>query len=112
MKILLDENMPESVRRELLRRGHAADSIASLRLKGLDNGRLYREIAVQYEIFLSKDREFVKSAPGGGRVTMVHVVLPQCPALEFTRRFVDAFEATIWSDVVSGESWPAAPGSG
>ena len=31
-------------------------------LKGLDNGRLYREIAVRYEICFSKDRDFVRRA--------------------------------------------------
>jgi len=32
------ENMPESVRIALGRLGHQVDSVASLRLKGLDNG--------------------------------------------------------------------------
>jgi len=47
LKILLDENMPQSVRRELLRRGQDVDSVATLRLRGLDNGRLYRDVAVR-----------------------------------------------------------------
>lgn len=44
MRILLDENMPESLRRALGELGHEVDSVASLRLKGLDNGRLYRDV--------------------------------------------------------------------
>ena len=36
--------MPESVRRALRDLGHEVDSVVSLRLKGLDNSRLYREI--------------------------------------------------------------------
>ena len=45
MRILLDENMPESLRRALAELGHEVDSVASLRLKGLDNGRLYQDVA-------------------------------------------------------------------
>ena len=41
MSILPDENMPESLRRALAELGHEVDSVTSLRLKGLDNGRLY-----------------------------------------------------------------------
>jgi len=45
VRILLDENMPESLRRALAELGHEVDSVASLRLKGLDNGRLYQDVA-------------------------------------------------------------------
>jgi uncharacterized alpha-E superfamily protein len=41
MRILLDENMPESVRHALRELGHEVDSVASLHLTGLDNGGLY-----------------------------------------------------------------------
>ena len=43
MKILLDENMPESLLRALERLGHEVDSVNHLKLKGLDNGTLYRQ---------------------------------------------------------------------
>ena len=46
MRILLDENMPESLRRALADLGHEVDSVASLRLKGLDNGRLYQDVVM------------------------------------------------------------------
>lgn len=107
MKVLLDENMPESVRRALAGEGHEVDSIASLRLKGLDNGRLYREIAVRYEICFSKDREFVRRAAEGGTgpVKMILVAIPQQPAAEFTEQFLEAFAATRWNEVESGAEW-------
>src|SRR5262249_43496331 len=44
VRILLDENMPESLRRVLVELGHEVHSVASLRLKGIDNGRLYRDL--------------------------------------------------------------------
>ena len=59
MRILLDENMPESLRRALADLGHEVDSVASLRLKRLDNGRLYQDVAQRYELCFSKDRLFV-----------------------------------------------------
>lgn len=45
MKILLDENMPESLVAALERLGHQVDSVNHLKLKGVDNGTLYRQVA-------------------------------------------------------------------
>ena len=56
MKILLDENLPEGLIEPLRQLGHIVDSVGSLRLKGLDNGRLYREVASGYDLFFTKDR--------------------------------------------------------
>ena len=58
MRILLDENLPEGLLEPLRRLGHIVDSVGSLGLKGLENGRLYREIASNYDLFFTKDREF------------------------------------------------------
>lgn len=54
MRILLDENIPESVRRALQELGHHVDSVVSLGLTGLENGRLYREVAQGYQLFFTK----------------------------------------------------------
>lgn len=45
MRILLDENVPNSIIQPLRQLGHVVESINTLRLKGLDNGALYRENA-------------------------------------------------------------------
>ncbi len=58
MRVLLDENLPEGLVESLRRLGHAVDSVASLRLKDLDNSRLYWEVASAYDLFFTKDREF------------------------------------------------------
>ena len=58
MKILLDENLPEGLIEPLRRLGHAVDSVGSLKLEGLDNGRPYREVAAAYDVFFTTDREF------------------------------------------------------
>ena len=51
MKILLDENMPESLVSALEDLGHEVDSVNHLKLKGLDNGILYQQVAVHYPLF-------------------------------------------------------------
>jgi len=50
VKILLDENLPESLLAALERFGHQVDSVNHLKLKGLDNGTLYRQVAKDYDL--------------------------------------------------------------
>lgn len=58
MKILLDENIPESLVVALEDLGHEVDSVNHLKLKGLDNGTLYRQVAVQYDLCFTRDAGF------------------------------------------------------
>jgi hypothetical protein len=58
VRILLDENMPHGLLAPLRHLGHTVESVGTLRLKGLDNSRLYREVAQSYDLFFTKDREF------------------------------------------------------
>jgi len=58
VRVLLDENLRKGLVEPLRLLGHTVDFVASLRLKGLDNGRLYREVASTYDLFFTKDREF------------------------------------------------------
>ena len=58
--------------------GHAIDSVASLRLKGWDIGRLYCEVAFAYDLLFTKDRESAghistlpKPAPGRVILTVI-----------------------------------------
>ncbi len=111
MRILLDENIPESVRRALQELGHHVDSVVSLGLTGLENGRLYREVAQGYQLFFTKDRGFVETVraidlPTSAKVILVRI--PQTPRGEFTRSFVEAFQRTEWSGYPHGSEWPVA----
>ena len=79
MKILLDENLPESLVAALQRLGHQVDSVNSLRLKGLDNGTLYRQIAQSYELCFTKDASFahnVQRMRQPSQVKVLRVVIP------------------------------------
>jgi len=109
MKILLDENLPESLVLALRRLGHEVDSVNSLRLKGLDNSTLYRQVAQQYDLCFTKDAGFVhnvRQMPGPSRTKVLRVVLPQQPAKFFASAFVRAFEQSDWSRYQNGSDWP------
>jgi hypothetical protein len=111
MRVLLDENMPEPVRRALRNLGHQADSVVSLRLKGPDNGHLYREIAQSYDLCFTRDRGLAAYARGldqPGPVKVIRVTLPQVQGPWFTDEFIRAFERTDWSAYPSGSDWPGA----
>ena len=109
MRILLDENLPESLASALQQLGHQVDTINSLRLKGLDNGTLYREIAQAYDLCFTKDAGFVHNvrqtrAPSSTK--LLRVLLPQQPAHQFVHVFVLEFQRTDWSQYENGNDWP------
>ena len=109
MRILLDEDMPESLWRALVELDHEVDSVASLRLKGMDNGRLYQEVAQRYDLCFSTDRLFVQSVRAidrPGAVRVLRVTIAQAPRSRFTQVFIEAFRLTDWSRVPNGSDWP------
>jgi hypothetical protein len=111
LNILLDENLPEALIAPLRALGHATDSIGSLKLKGLDNGRLYREIASDYDLFFTKDRDFgtnVGDSAQRGSVKVVVTVIRQQPAPGFVAAFIDAFVQTDWAAIPLISEWPVA----
>ena len=109
MRILLDENLPEGLIEPLRALGHTVDSVGSLRLKGMANGRLYREVAAAYDLFFTKDREF---AAGIGELTepapvsVILTIIRQQPEAEFVAAFIDVFVTTDWSGIGSVCEWP------
>ena len=109
MKILLDENLPDSLVPALERIGHQAYSVNRLLLKGIDNGTLYRQVAQDYDLCFPKDAGFahnVRQMQGQSKVKVLRVVLRQQPAKPFVDAFVKAFEASDWSRYANGADWP------
>jgi predicted nuclease of predicted toxin-antitoxin system len=79
VKILLDENLPESLLAALERLGHEVDSVNHLKLKGLDNGTLYRQVAKDYELCFTKDAGFahnVRQMRDPSPVKILRVLFP------------------------------------
>ena len=109
MRILLDENLPEGLIEPLRLLGHVVDSVGSLRLKGLDNGRLYREVASGYDLFFTKDREFasrVSTLPMPAPVSVILTVIVQQPEAQFVTAFMARFASTDWIAAESVREWP------
>lgn len=111
MRILLDENLPEGLVEPLRGLGHTVDSVGSLRLKGLDNGRLYSEVAAGYDLFFTKDREFavrvsILTAPVPVKVILT--LIPQQPEIEFVAAFMESFRRTDWSTTGPAREWPGS----
>jgi hypothetical protein len=53
--------MPESLAGVLEDLGHEVDSVNSLKLKGTDNGTLYRRVAADYELCFTRDAGFARN---------------------------------------------------
>jgi predicted nuclease of predicted toxin-antitoxin system len=62
MKILLDENVPVDVLFILRGAGHQADSVNFLGWKGLKNGALIQQAQANYDLFLTRDKDFEEPA--------------------------------------------------
>jgi len=112
VRVLLDENLPEGLVESLRLLGHTVDSVASLRLKGLDNGRLYREVASGYDLFFTKDREFanrVSTLAEPAPVRVILTVIRQQPEAQFVATFMASFVSTDWSISGPVREWPSSP---
>ena len=109
MKILLDENLPESLIPALQRLGHQVDSVNRLLLKGVDNGTLYRQVAQDYDLCFTRDAGFahnIRQAQRPSKVKVLRVVLPQQLPGPFVEVFVKAFVGSDWSKYANGSDWP------
>ena len=109
MKILLDENLPDSLAPSLQRLGHQVDSVNGLDLKGIDNGTLYRQVGQSYDLCFTRDAGFthnVRQMRGQSNVKVLRVVLPQQPAALFVDAFIKAFQRCDWSRYPNGSDWP------
>ena len=109
MRILLDENLPESLVAALRKLGHDADSVNNLRLKGLDNGTLYQQVTQEYDLCFTKDAGFahnVRRMRGASNTKLLRIILPQQSAKLFVDDFVQAFEETDWFHYENGSDWP------
>ncbi len=110
MKILLDENMPHSVINFLREENHIVDSVNTLRLKGMENGKLYREVAQEYDLFLTRDVGFIKAIRNikiKSRCVTLYVNLPQLPTDKFLPLFRNHFKSTEWKQYHNGDRWPS-----
>ena len=72
--------MPESLVGALEGLGHEVDSVNHLKLKGLDNGTLYRQVAIGYDLCFTRDSAFahnVRQMRDPSQVKVLRVIVPQ-----------------------------------
>ena len=111
MRTLLDENMPRKLLAALADEGHAAESVRSQRLDGIENGALYELATRGYDLCFTRDAEFARRASESKPVThlkLIRVVIPQSRQEKFVGQFVAAFRQTDWAEYATGDDWPKA----
>jgi Domain of unknown function (DUF5615) len=55
VKILLDENLPRKLVAALRAEGQEVESVHTLRMQGLDNGRLYQFAIQSFDVCFTRD---------------------------------------------------------
>jgi hypothetical protein len=101
--------MRESLGGALEDLGHMVDSVNSLKLKGIDNGTLYRQVAVDYELCFTRDAGFaqnVRQLRDPSQVKVLRVIISQQRVESFVPAFIDAFQKSDWAGYSSGDDWP------
>jgi predicted nuclease of predicted toxin-antitoxin system len=96
VKILLDENLPRRLVAALRAEGHEVESVHTLRMQGLDNGKLYQFAVASYEVCFTRDFGFantVRQGPTPAKFKLLRVTLAQKPQDEFIKDFIAAFRA-------------------
>jgi predicted nuclease of predicted toxin-antitoxin system len=109
VRILLDENLPRKLLAALRTEGHEVESVLTLKLKGLDNGRLYKLACEKYDICFTRDAGFAHNArqqDHPAQFKLIHVTLAQKPQDQFVIEFMAAFRSAQWDQIQHGENWP------
>ena len=109
MKILLDENLPRKLVAALRTEGHEVESVITLRMQGLDNGRLYQFAIQNFDVCFTRDFGFVNNVRQGKapeKFKLLRVTLEQKPQDEFIKDFMAAFGAADMTQFQHGDDWP------
>ena len=109
MRILLDENLPRKLVAALRSEGHAVESVHTLKMQGLDNGRLYEFAMQNFDLCLTRDFGFLHNARQGPvpvKFKLLRVVLAQKPQDEFVSDFMAEFRRSDFNRYQHGDDWP------
>lgn len=109
MKILLDENLPQKLVAALRADGHEVESVHTLKMQGLDNGRLYQFALNNFDVCFTRDFGFINNVRQGAppaKFKLLRVTLPQKPQDAFVGDFTSKFRATDLKDFLHGDDWP------
>jgi predicted nuclease of predicted toxin-antitoxin system len=109
VKILLDENLPRKLVAALRAEGHEVESVITLRMQGLDNGKLYQFAIQNFEVCFTRDFGFINNVRQGKapeKFKLLRVTLAQKPQDEFIRDFITVFRASDLKRFQHGDDWP------
>jgi len=109
VKILLDENLPRKLVAALRAEGHEVESVHTLRMQGLDNGRLYDFAVLNFEVCFTRDAGFAhnaRQASPPANFRLLRVTLPQKPQDQFVADFIVVFRKTDLKQFRHGDDWP------
>jgi len=109
VRILLDENRPRKLVVALRAEGHVVESVHTLKMQGLDNGRLYQFALQNFDLCFTRDFGFAhdaKQAKAPGDFKLLRVVLTQKPQDEFVSDFLQQFRQSDFNQYQPGEDWP------
>ena len=109
MKILLDENLPQKLVAALRAEGHEVESVITLRMQGLDNGKLYQFAILNFDICFTRDFGFINNVRQGKapeKFRLLRVTLEQKPQDEFVKGFIAAFCMADLNKFQHGDDWP------
>jgi predicted nuclease of predicted toxin-antitoxin system len=109
VKILLDENLPRKLVAALRAEGHEVESVHTMRMQGLDNGKLYQFAVENFDLCFTRDFGFVSNVRQGkipAQFKLLRVTLPQKPQDDFIMDFIAAFRATDLKQFHHGDDWP------
>jgi predicted nuclease of predicted toxin-antitoxin system len=80
VKILLDENLPRKLVAALRAEDHEVESIHTLRLQGLENGKLYEFARDSFDLCFTRDAGFANNVRQGALPFSVEIATSDCAA--------------------------------
>ena len=109
MKILPDENLPRKLIAAWRPKGHEAESVHTLRMQGLDNGKLYPFAIQNFGVCFTRDFGFANNVRRGtppANFKLLRVTLPPKPQDEFVADFLAVFRSVDLKQFQRGDDWP------
>jgi predicted nuclease of predicted toxin-antitoxin system len=94
MRILLDENVPIDILPVLQRSGHDAQSVNFTGLKGFQNGDLIERARDDFDLLLTRDKDFTSEYLVGyitATFGVVLLVIPQQRGSEYAAAFAEVW---------------------
>jgi hypothetical protein len=88
---------------------HFVESVHTLKMDGLDNGKLYKFAVEKFDLCFTRDFGFIhnaKQAQTPHQFKLLRVVLPQKPQDEFVSDFMTAFGKSDFDRYGHGDDWP------